>query len=159
MLKCLITGATGLIGKKVLEQLQKQYDVYVIFHNDNEKNLLAESVNHIIHDLSSPIDSNKLPEKMDVIIHLAQSEHFREFPDRAVDVFNVNTLSTLHLLDYAKNCGVKKFIYASSGGIYGTGEHGFKEDEHIIASGDLGFYLGTKLCSEVILKNYSSLME
>jgi len=159
MLKCLITGATGLIGKKVLQQLRENYEVFVLLHNESQNNILNNSVNYIIHDLAGPIDPNRLPEKMDIIIHLAQSEHFRDFPEKAVEVFNVNTLSTLHLLDYAGNSGVKKFIYASSGGIYGTGEHGFKEDEHIIASGDLGFYLGTKLCSEVILKNYSALMD
>jgi nucleoside-diphosphate-sugar epimerase len=158
MLKCLITGATGLIGTKVLQKLQQQYEVYSILHNEKERNISLENVRYIIQDLSSPLDLRHLPSELDVVIHLAQSEHFRDFPEKAVEVFNVNTLSTLHLLDYARNAGVKKFIYASSGGIYGTGEHGFREEDKIVASSDLGFYLGTKLSSEIILKNYSGLM-
>jgi len=96
---------------------------------------------------------------VDAVIHLAQSSHFREFPAFAGDVFNVNTASTLRLLEYARTAGAKSFVYASSGGIYGYGDEGFKEDEPIPQKDNLGFYLGTKLCSEVLAETYAPYMQ
>ena len=99
-----------------------------------------------------------LPSRVDSVIHLAQSEHFREFPERAEDVFQVNTVSALRLLDYARRAGARHFIMASSGGIYGYGEQEFSEEIEITSHGDLGFYLGTKLCAEIIAENYTPFM-
>ena len=99
-----------------------------------------------------------LPQRFDGVIHLAQSEYFRDFPEHSLDVFEVNTISTLRLLDYALKAGAKTFIYASSGGVYGYSDDGFTEDAEIMQRGDLGFYLGTKLCSEILSDCYTSLM-
>lgn len=151
--KILITGASGLVGSHLLSSLENEnVEVYVI--SKSEKQYPA-SVKVIRLDLSSDWSQDLLPSKMDIIIHLAQSENFRLFPEKADDVFFVNTLSTLKLADYARKAGVSQFIYASSAGIYGTtDEKAFTEDEPIIYENKLGFYLGTKYCSEIILKNY-----
>jgi nucleoside-diphosphate-sugar epimerase len=53
-------------------------------------------------DLSSAWSEDKLPSSCDVIIHLAQSPHFRDFPNSALDVFKINIESPARLLDYAK---------------------------------------------------------
>jgi nucleoside-diphosphate-sugar epimerase len=98
---------------------------------------------------------DSLPARADAVIHLAQSEHFREFPERAAEIFRVNTVSTLRLLDYARQSGARTFVLASSGGIYGYGEQEFSEDIEIPRRNGLGFYLGTKLCSEIIAESYT----
>ena len=54
---------------------------------------------------------------------------------------------------------MKKFIYASSAGVYGNGDEPFKEDRHIHFEKSLGFYIGSKYCSEVILDNYAGLLD
>ena len=79
----------------------------------------------VVVDLSSDWKISELPTKIDVIYHLAQSDKFRDFPAGAPDVFQVNINSTAKLLDYAKKTGVKSFIYASSGGVYGNGKNLF----------------------------------
>ncbi|MES3016273.1 MAG: NAD(P)-dependent oxidoreductase [Bacteroidota bacterium] len=154
MKKVIITGASGLVGSYLLpEILKKGYEIFVLGRSNSG---LPESVTSISIDLSSDWDESLLPDKADVIIHLAQSENFRDFPSKAKDVFYVNTLSTLKLADYAQRAGVSSFIYASSAGIYGTGiESGFSEAMEIVYKPELGFYLGTKHCSEVILDNYT----
>ena len=50
------------------------------------------------------------------------------------------------------------FIFASSAGIYGNSDEEFNEESEIIYKSDFGFYLGTKHCSEVILDNYTKLL-
>ncbi len=151
MKNILITGINGLIGQSLTAQLKtdSSINIYGLGRSD------ASWKNTIIIDLEREWSTAQLPEKMDIIIHLAQSEKFRDFPNYSLEVFNVNTYSTLKLLEYARNSGVQKFIYASSGGIYGNKEYGFNEEEPVSARKDLGFYLGSKFCSEIIAENYA----
>jgi nucleoside-diphosphate-sugar epimerase len=157
MLRILVTGASGFIGRHLLRALGEKQEIFGL-----ERNVPAENdhfaVNWIEQDLGERLEHFSLPERCDVVIHLAQSEHYRDFPNHAVDVFSVNTVSTLRLLDWARQIGVKTFILASSGGIYGGGEEEFSEEQEALPRGDLGFYLGTKLCSEVLAENYTQYM-
>lgn len=154
--KCLITGATGLIGRHVLGLLRDNWEIYALVRNRSDST--SDLTHHIQCDLANEWSLEGLPKNVDAVIHLAQSEHFREFPEYAEQIFKVNTISTVRLLEYARYAQVKTFMLASSGGIYGHGDEGFKEDEPITAKGDLGFYLGTKLCAEVLAENYSPFM-
>ncbi|MGZ3861833.1 MAG: NAD-dependent epimerase/dehydratase family protein [Bacteroidia bacterium] len=150
----LITGVNGLVGEELSARLQKKgYNVTGIGRSDKKH------TNTILLDLNSDWDINQLPGNVDVIVHLAQSEKFRDFPGSAVEVYNVNTNSTLKLLDYARKTGVKKFIYASSGGVYGTGNTPFSETSPVNTESNLGFYMSTKLISEILVKNYQSFFE
>lgn len=151
----LITGCNGLIGEALIEQLQDKalFKIYGVSRSANTKLSTFEL------DLSREWSDDILPEKIDVVIHLAQSEKFRDFPDSSIDVFNVNTTSTLKLLEYARKVGVKKFIYASSGGVYGNSDIGFTEESPLKPNKDLGFYLTTKFCSELLVGNYTSFFD
>jgi UDP-glucose 4-epimerase len=152
----LITGCNGLIGGALTFNLKEDSNLN-IYGMGRSKN--RSSIKTIEVDLSKNWDENLLPEKMDVIIHLAQSEKFRDFPDSSKEVFEVNTNSTLKLLEYARKAGVKKFIYASSGGVYGNSDIGFNEESPLQPNKDLGFYLTTKFCSELIVQNYTSFFD
>ena len=150
----LITGATGLIGTHLMRTFGPDDTVYAISRGQS-----VLGATHTINlDLGKPWSQDSLPEKVDVIVHLAQSEHYRDFPNSVEDVFTVNTLSTVKLLDYARNVGAKQFVLASSGGIYGTGANSFSEDNVITTKGDLGFYINTRLCSEILSECYSQWM-
>ena len=151
----LITGCNGLIGEALIEKLQDGtlFQLYGISRSANIK------VSTFELDLSREWSDDILPKKIDVVIHLAQSEKFRDFPESAIDVFNVNTTSTLKLLEYARKVGVKKFIYASSGGVYGNSDIGFTEESPLKPNKDLGFYLTTKFCSELLVGNYASFFD
>lgn len=153
----LITGASGLLGRSIVERLHKTWEVYALSRTRVEPAL--PGVNYLSVDLASDADAWGLPTRLDAIIHLAQSDKFREFPTAAADVFNVNVLSTARLLEFARKAHVHRFILASSGGIYGAGDTAFSENSKITDYGQLGFYLGSKLCSEVLAKNYVSLFD
>jgi len=154
MKNILITGANGLIGNELIRELKDSYTVYAVSRTN--PNIDSENVIFIRQDLTSPWNIGVLPKKIDAIYHLAQSENFRDFPEKSNDIFHVNTTSTLNLLEYARKAGCKKFIYASSGGVYGTNDKSFAEDTPIINHGKLGFYLSTKLCSELLVENYAA---
>lgn len=151
----IISGYNGLIGKELAIRLKQDQSLKILGIGRSP----SEIINTITVDLSSDWSDSVLPGKADVVIHLAQSEKFREFPESSQDVFNVNTVSTLKLLDYARKAGVKNFIYASSGGVYGNSNVGFNEDDPVISKKDLGFYLGSKFCSEILTENYIPFFE
>ncbi|PKL77175.1 MAG: NAD(P)-dependent oxidoreductase [Candidatus Melainabacteria bacterium HGW-Melainabacteria-1] len=152
MEQILITGARGLIGSHLVPALTPDYCV--------DRLLRPEHAAHgIALDLGHEWQEDQLPTQVDNVIYLAQSEHFRNFPAQAEDMLQVNTLSALRLLEYARQHGCKRFIYASSGGVYGPSEAALREDKQLRVSDNLGFYLSTKLCAEILLENYSGLMD
>lgn len=154
MKKCLITGGTGLIGRELVSILRNSWDIYLLGGSHFDETF--DDLTVIKQNLAEGLNERALPKQIDAVIHLAQSAHFREFPDRSTEVFQVNTLSTLHLLEYARKAGASTFILASSGGVYGYGDEGFLEDRPVVVNRDLGFYLSTKLCSEIISENYTN---
>lgn len=153
MRRCLITGATGLIGRHVVSLLRDNWELYALVRKAGDST--SHRTHYIKCDLADEWSVSRLPRAVDAVIHLAQSENFREFPMHAEGIFRVNTLSTLRLLEYSWHARVKTFVLASSGGIYGHGDVGFREDDPIPSKDGLGFYLGSKLCAEVLAENYT----
>lgn len=159
MKKYLVTGAGGLIGTELIKYLLLDQENQVFAISRQQPTTTQDRLQYIAIDFSKDWSTEVLPNDIDAIIHLAQSPDFREFPVKSEQVFNVNTVSTLKLLNYAQQTGVKKFVLASSGGIYGNGNNGFTENTPIITNKNLGFYLGTKLCSEIIADSYAQFFD
>lgn len=156
MKRCVITGGSGLIGSYLIQRLHRQWQICSLSRTRSTGH--RENVEIQPVDLSIPWDTQALPREVDAVIHLAQSEQFREFPEQAEQVLQVNTVSTLRLLDYARRAGARTFIYASSGGLTDYSAREFSEDVGASSENDLGFYLSTKLCSEILAENYTQFM-
>jgi len=152
-LKVLVTGATGFIGRHLIKSLIGEHQLFCLAR---KKGRSEHHIQWIRQDFSSPLDTSVLPTEIDVIIHLAQSEHYREFPERSREIFKVNIESTLSLLEYGRTIGIKKFVYASSGGIYGYSYEKFIETDMI---NPVNFYLTSKYCSELIIANYNKFFQ
>lgn len=154
MANILITGGSGLIGTRLMRSFNSDDAVYAVSRSGP-----VPGARHTVPiDLGQPWSIDLLPRTIDVVVHLAQSENFRQFPMQAEDVFNVNTLSTIKLLDYARSAGVKHFVLASSGGVYGGGSAAFSEDSPLLVEGNPGFYACTRICSELLSECYTSYM-
>jgi nucleoside-diphosphate-sugar epimerase len=117
-LKVVVTGATGLIGSRVADSLSHAHDVWALSRRPMAAGPAA--VRWVTADLTSPELPAGLPPAADVVVHLAQSEHYREFPQQSLDVFGVNLASTARLLDWSRRAGVRQFILASSGAVAGA---------------------------------------
>ncbi|AEP09351.1 NAD-dependent epimerase/dehydratase family protein [Micavibrio aeruginosavorus] len=151
-----ITGANGLVGRVLVARLSEYCNVHAAVRTIPQ--IRKEGVQYHLIDFAKDWDDGVLPPDLDIVFHLAQSENFRDFPNQAIDIFKVNIDSTARLLDFAQKTNVKRFVYASSGGVYGAGNHAFHENSPITSHGKLGYYLGSKLCSEVLVENYSPYM-
>lgn len=157
MKNILLTGTNGLVGSNLLPLLAKENKIFAL--TSQSYNISTDYITFIQLDFTKDWSIDVLPKNIDTIIHLAQSPHFRDFPEKSQNVFAVNTESTLKMLNYAQKIGVKQFIYASSGGVYGNGNQHFAEDSPLAPLSDLGFYLSTKLCSEILLESYTQFFD
>lgn len=157
-MRILVTGAGGFVGRCLVPLLADQgNEVIALLRQPNPELARAwpelGAVQVRVMDLERPAFA-ELPD-VEAVVALAQSRHFREFPDKADSIFAVNIGAHFALLEWARASGVRRIVYASSGGIYGpTARRSVAEDELLAVDSPLGFYLGSKLCAEVLFQNY-----
>ena len=125
----LVTGATGLIGGCLVEALmmnpKKNYHVYA--SGRNEERALKRFANfyndvsfHFIqHDVLTPLVSNI---NFDYIIHAASNASPNYFAQKPVEVIRSNIEGVVNLMEYGIQHDLKRFLYVSSGEIYGEGD-------------------------------------
>jgi len=111
----LITGATGFIGKNILEKLKKKKDIN-IYYLYRKKNLAINQPNlfGIKIDLSKSNDFKKLKnilKKIDIIIHCANLAH-NHYSKKVIE--DVNYKGTIKLAKLATLFNIKKFIFLST---------------------------------------------
>ena len=152
----LVTGANGLVGRATVSHLGQSCRVHALVRKMPELPLPGGAL-PIVQDLRDWREP-ELGDRPDTIIHLAQSPRYRDFPEGALDLFEVNVGSTQRLLDWGCRVGVKRFIYASSGGVYGHGDDAFEEDKPIEDAVPLGHYFASKRCGELLTEAYSGQM-
>nr|WP_315412445.1 NAD(P)-dependent oxidoreductase [uncultured Pseudomonas sp.] len=150
----LLTGGGGLLGRALASSVPNGWDVYSVGRNLPQ----LPSVTNIELDLTDPDFCDHLPAKVDVIVHLAQSRRFREFPAGSLDVFAVNSISTLKLVDYAQRVGCKQFVYASTGGVYKPVDCALTEKSPILNCEASGIYPASKIAAEMMLGAYKDVM-
>lgn len=150
----LITGANGLLGVNLVNILSNEHIVYAVVKNKRKINFHVNSNVKIIEIDLLDFNEDRLPSDIDAIYYLAQSNKFRDFPDSYDDIFSINISTVLKFSDWARNNKVKKFFYASSGGVYKNPKQPVSEFFDINANVKNGFYLDSKLSAEILLKNY-----
>ncbi len=155
--KILITGANGLLGRYLVELLSQKHIVFALVKSKKKlKFKLNKNIFVIEMDLRN-INIKKFPEGIDVIYYLAHSSQYKKFPQGVEDMIHINIHAPCVLAKWAKKNKVKKFIYASSGGVYGSSQKPFKELANININEKLNFYLNSKLSAETLLKNFSNI--
>jgi len=105
----LITGANGFIGKAMLKRMCNKHNIVGLVR-DSGKCEELDNVKFVNHDLSRRLDTKELPNKIDAVIHLAQSNKYRNFPEGMRDMTDVNISSLVDLLEYARNAECRQFI-------------------------------------------------
>ena len=153
--RCLITGAGGFIGSEVVSLLAHDWEVWATAHQRPLENLPVKTVRA---DLAGEWSTTGWPERIEAVIHLAQSEQFRRFPEGTGHVFAVNAAATVRLLDYARRAKARVFVLASSGNVYRQGTDILTEESPVKSGPGLDFYSASKLAAELAAQSYSQLM-
>ncbi len=125
-MKIVVTGGAGFIASNITDAyIERGHEVHIFddFSTGQRSNVNAKATLHQIDIADS--QSSKLIEqiKPDILSHhAAQMDVRHSVADPTFDA-RVNILGFINLLEGCKNAGVKKVIFASSGGaVYGEQE-------------------------------------
>lgn len=159
----LITGGAGFIGSNLVKNLMKDKELGITiidnfdpFYPRALKLLNTEGFEQFqnvqildrnLDDLTAHELEKILRQPVDVIIHLAAKAGVRPSISDPLAYQRTNILGTEMLLDFARNTGVKQFVFASSSSVYGVNKNlPWKENEQLLP---ISPYAMTKLAGEM----------
>ena len=161
-MKALVTGGFGFIGSHLVEALAGcGHDVRIFDTNSDcyypdpiYKAFIQEnSVEVIKGDICEPGDCLNATRNIDVVFHTAAVALIRESYEAPERTYIVNVKGTENLCKAAVSNQVKKFIYSSTGKIYGNnGEPMSRETSPLIP---ITPYARTKYDAEKIVASYA----
>ena len=152
----LVTGGAGFIGSNVADAfINEGHNVIIV---DNLSSGKKENINpkakfyHL--DIQNPeVETIFKTEKIDVMCHhAAQMDVRKSVADPKFDA-SINILGFLNLMEFGRHYGLKKVLFASTGGaIYGEQDYFPADEQHSLCP--LSPYGITKLSTEKYLYFY-----
>lgn len=125
----LVTGATGLIGSCLVDVLmtnpKKDYQVYALGRNEKRARtrfLRFEddpSFHFLLGDVTQPLVCD-VP--FHFIVHAASNGSPNFFASNPVEVMKSNLYGVTNLIEYGLEHEMKRFLYVSTGEVYGVNE-------------------------------------
>lgn len=162
----LVTGATGLIGGCLVDTLMsnplRDYEVYASGRNEERaRKRFAEfydkdGFHFVNHDVMQPLSVNI---QFDYIIHAASGANPLEYAKRPVEVMKSNIMGVTNLIEYGRVSGMKKFLYVSSGEVYGEGDGRVFTEEYsgyVDCTQPRSCYPSSKRAAETLCVSYAS---
>ena len=162
----LVTGATGLIGSTLVDVLMANpcldYCVYASGRNIKRakerfgKYFDSDFFSFINYDVVSPLESDL---KFDYIIHAASSASPNVFLQNPVEIIKSNIYGVSNLMDYGISHGMKRFLFVSSGEIYGIGDGRVFNEEYsgyVDCVKARSCYPSSKRASETLCASYAT---
>ncbi len=139
-MKILVTGATGKVGSRLVRRLATRHHVRALVRAKTDL-----PVEIVVGDLREPGSLAAAVDGVDAVVHCAA--FFRgATPEQAHEV---NDLGTRHLAHAARDAGVKRFVFTSTGLVYGpTGGRLAHEDDECAP---IAAYPVSKLAAERFL--------
>lgn len=165
-----ISGATGMIGSCIADMVmtwnQTQTDPCRVTVANRRREAAAErfapwwsnsAFSHASYDASS--NEFSFSEQYDYIIHAASNADPVKVAQFPVDTLLSNVCGTRNLIEYGKNHGMKRFLYLSSGEMYGQPNERFDDFVEgycgpVDHSSPRACYPVGKRASEVLIQSY-----
>jgi UDP-glucuronate 4-epimerase len=155
-----VTGAAGFIGSHFVDRLLEAdeevvgLDLFDDFYAEPIKKAnLARALDHdaftlIRGDLRDGDFLRGLPDHIDAVAHLAARAGVRPSIERPLLYTDVNVRGTQEMLEFARERGIRPFVFASSSSVYGNNEKvPFSEDDPV--DHPISPYAATKKANEL----------
>lgn len=162
----LVTGATGLIGGCLVDTLManphREYQVYAAGRNEERaRRRFAEyegddAFHFLCYDVLEPLQTEG---KYDYIVHAASNASPNFFAHKPVEVIKSNIVGVVNLIEYGLQHGTKRFLYVSSGEVYGEGDgRVFTEDYsgYVNCATTRACYPSSKRAAETLCVSYAA---
>jgi dihydroflavonol-4-reductase len=120
-MKVLVTGANGLLGANIVEELNKRgADVRIFTRETSDLTGVQDlKYEHFTGDLLDPDAIDRAVEGCDYVIHAAANTS--QWPTDYHHYEPVNVNATRHVVDAVKNHRVKRLVFVSSANAFGNG--------------------------------------
>ena len=152
--KFLITGSSGTIGTRLFEKLlEKNYNVIGFDKNHNKWRGNLNKFT-IIGDLLKKEDIAKIPNDIDMIVHLAANPRVYDLvvkPDLALE----NVVTTYNVLEFARKNKVKRVIFPSSREVYGNKKEMVSKETDVDIERCESPYAASKISDEALIYSFS----
>ncbi|MCH8894566.1 MAG: NAD(P)-dependent oxidoreductase, partial [Chloroflexi bacterium] len=164
----LVTGGTGFVGANIVRDLARNGHRVVSFDINGPDRLLQEfmgesapAVTFVRGDIVDRASVERLGQEHQIekIVHAAVYTVNREDleTERSRDVIAINLEGTANLLELARTQRVSRFVYVSSGAVYGRALPGDQTLNEETPPAPENLYGITKFASEMITRRYGEL--
>ncbi len=148
--RVLVAGAGGFIGRRFVAACAEEFTITALVRRP-ERTPVA-GIEYRVVDLARPIEAAELPrDGVDAIVHLAQCNKYRLYPEAADEVMAVNVGSVLGLANWARTAGCGHFVFASTAGFNPPGVERADDDAPLEPE---SFYTRTKAIAETMLGDF-----
>ena len=153
----LITGGCGYVGSTLVPRLLLEGHSVKVVDTQWFGNYLSPHRDLVIERKTVNEISGVDLKDIDAVIHLANIANDPSVDLNPVLSWEVNSLHTTQLLELCKLAGIKKFIYASSGSVYGVKtETKVTEDLSLLP---ISAYNKTKMVTERVCLSYTEFFD
>jgi len=153
--KILITGSSGIIGTRLTEKLISEgYEIVGIDKRENKWNKEINE-NTLIGDLRDKKNFEKIPEGIDLIIHLAANARVYDLIENPEKSFE-NIKILFNVLEFSRLRNIRRMIFSSSREVYGENSsmNKLQSEENQIRGGE-NLYSASKISGEFLIKAYN----
>ncbi|MDG2450044.1 MAG: NAD(P)-dependent oxidoreductase [Saprospiraceae bacterium] len=156
-MRILVIGSNSFIGKHLVKVLTAEKE-YLVFGLGRSKNFHSYIKNYTFHfaNLLNSDWINLFKNDFDVLIYLSQSDQYRNFPEGAKDMLDINVNALLTAAQFAKDKKVRQFIYFSTGNVYATANSMISENYKCNPN---TFYGASKFTGEQVLQQFKDFFQ
>ncbi len=159
----LITGATGLIGGCLVEILMRRphtYHIYAAGRNEARAmrrfaEFAGDGTFHFLKcDVCEPLCGDV---QFHYVVHAASNASPVFFKNSPVEVIKANVYGVANLMEYGMAHGMERFMYVSTGEIYGDGNRTFAEHDsgYVDCATVRACYPSSKRAAETLAVSYA----
>ena len=154
-MKVALTGATGFIGKYLALEFMKRPDTLraLVRPSSDVAFLKAGGAELVTGDFGDDASMQELIRGADVIVHNGYWHDRNELED-PMAWFELNVLSSLKMLEWCRRAGVKRYIFISTGAVYGRLLDPTKPRDELTAAFPRGGYAAYNRAVEVYVDAY-----
>lgn len=148
---CLVTGATGAVGPRVVEDLfERGYQIRTLSLDGASSGLLPEEVDARIGDVNDASSVESAMRGVEVVIHLAALLHIVDPPQCLREQYErINVDGTATVVAAAIDAGIQRLVLFSTISVYGDTRGRIANEESPLRPDS--FYAETKVAAERII--------
>lgn len=120
-MRALVTGATGMIGPALVDQLLKEaWEVRILVRRSYDPSLFIDTVDCVLGDIRDIQSLRAALKGIDVVFHLAAKLHINDpSPKQSGKYHQINVDGALNVAQAAIEAKVKRMVHFSTIGVYG----------------------------------------